>query len=452
MRDAIRVFIAEPYHCRVFNLSLGSPEPLLTGPNKRQGSWAEALDVIARECKVLLVVSAGNHSTPIATATTDAEKALVTYPDYLFEPAARLCDPATAAIPITVGALAEHDVSEVRRGTTKDDIHRTLAKANEPTPCTRIGPGVNDAMKPEFVSYGGNDIFQGFGQHRETERIDRGVAVMSFSHEPSKQLFAYKVGTSFAAPRVSHLAALVWDRIRRDFGQDPDPNLVRAVLATAAVRPEATYSLVERKKGAVYVPHVCGYGIPDPALALESSDRRVTLVAQGSITIDKFQIFQIPVPTEFQNDARTKRIIVALAFDPPVRRRRAQYLGVDMCCYLFRSKSVDDIMEAYRAITQEERKSKSVPGAIQDSCKCNFDPTPRSLATSTLHRYEWVSKRKFQARDTFYLLVRADRNWAPADITEQDFAVAVTLESNDPRLYGVIRERIPVRQRTRLRQ
>jgi subtilisin family serine protease len=452
MRDAIRVFFAEPYNCRVFNLSLGSPDPLLTDSNKRQGSWAEALDVIAREFKVLLVVSAGNHVTPIATITSKAEAALVGYPDYLFDPAAQLCDPATAAIPITVGALAEHDVPEVRHSAGKDDIIRPLAKANEPTPSTRIGPGVNDAIKPEFVSYGGNDVFQGFRQVRETERIDRGVAVMSFSHEPAKHLFAFNVGTSFAAPRVAHLAALVWDRIRRDFGQDPDPNLVRAVLATAAVRPEATCSLVEATKGPTHIPAVCGYGIPDPDLALESGDRRVTLVAQGRITIDNFQIYQIPVPAEFQEDGKTKRIIVAMAFDPPVRRRRAQYLGVDMCCYLFRNKSVEDIIEAYRAITPEERKSKSVPSAIQGSCKCEFTPTPRSLATSTLHRYEWVSRRKLQADDTFYLLVRADRNWAAAEVTEQDFAVAVTLDSNDPRLYGVIRERIPVLQRTRLRQ
>lgn len=452
MRDAIRTFVAEPYNCRVFNLSLGSPEPLLTGSNKRQGSWAEALDVIAREFKVLLVVSAGNHETPIARFTLEAEVALVEYPDYLFEPAAGLCDPATAAIPITVGALAEHDVPEIRRSTGKDDIIRPFAKANEPTPSTRIGPGVNGAMKPEFVSYGGNDVFQGVGQTRETERIDRGVAVMSLSHEPAKHLFAFKVGTSFAAPRVAHLAALVWDRIRRDFGQDPDPNLVRAVLATAAVRPEAACALVEGKKGAAYVPHVCGYGIPDPDLALESGDRRVTLVAQGSIKIDAFQIFQVPVPKEFQDDSKSKRIVVALAFDPPVRRRRAQYIGVDMCCYLFRNKAVEEIVEAYRSISQEERKSRSVPGAIQDSSKCKLAPGIKTLSTSTLQRCEWTSKTRLNDSDTFHLLVRADRNWAPPEITEQDFGVAVTLESNNPLLYTVIRERIPVRQRSRLRR
>lgn len=452
MREAVATFVKDPYNCRVFNLSLGSPEPLLTDNNKRQGSWAEALDIIAREFKVLLIVSAGNHDAPIARTTNDAEAALAGYPDYLFEPPAGLCEPATAVIPITVGGLAEHDATEVKRSTGKDDITRAIARVNEPTPSTRIGPGVNDSLKPEFVSYGGNDVFQGFGQFRETERIDSGVAVMSFSHQPTEHLFAYKVGTSFAAPRVAHLAALVWDRIRQNFGEDPDPNLVRAVLATSAVRPEAARKLVEEKKGPEFVPHVCGYGIPDPELALESAGRRVTQVAQGKIKIDTFQIYQIPVPKEFQEYPKTKRIIVALAFDPPVRRRRAQYLGVDMCCYLIRNKTVPEIVNAYRAVTAKERKSKSYPKAIQGACKCDFEPTSSALATSTLHRYEWVSKRKLNDGDTFYLLVRADRNWAPPEIEEQDFAVAVTLESNDPRLYAAVQNRIPLRQRTRLRR
>jgi subtilisin family serine protease len=453
MRQAVEVFLAEPYNCKVFNISLGCPEPLLSDGNRRQGEWAQALDVVARDLKVLLVVSAGNHDASIATLTHDAEKALIGYPHYLFEPAAGLCDPATAAIPITVGALAEHDEPAVRKGSDKDDLVRPIAQAGQPTPSTRIGPGLNDAIKPEFVAYGGNSTFHGSGPIRSTKRIDPGVAVMSFSHRPVlDQLFAYHVGTSFAAIRVARLAALVWHRIRQDFGQDPDPNLVRAVLATATVMPEEACSLIEQTKGTDFIPRVCGYGMVDAELALESSDRRVTLVAQGSITIDTFHIFQVPVPEEFQDDSKSKRIVVALAYDPPVRRRRTQYLGVDMCCSLFRNKSVEEIVEAYRAITQEERKSKSLPGAIQDSSKCKLAPGVKALGTSTLQRCEWTSKTRLKDSDTFHLLVRADRNWAPSEITEQDFGVAVTLESNNPLLYGVIRERIPVRQRTRLRQ
>ena len=119
MREAVSAFVKEPYNCRVFNLSLGSPDPLLTAANKRQGSWAEALDIIAREFKVLLVVSAGNNNTPVTMNANDAEAALARYPDYLFDEPAGLCEPATAVIPITVGGLAEYDILEMKRSTVK---------------------------------------------------------------------------------------------------------------------------------------------------------------------------------------------------------------------------------------------------------------------------------------------------------------------------------------------
>src|SRR6266699_97069 len=60
LRTAITTFYAAPYNCRVFNLSLGSDVPALAN-NGRQNIWAEELDVLARELKVLIVISAGNR-------------------------------------------------------------------------------------------------------------------------------------------------------------------------------------------------------------------------------------------------------------------------------------------------------------------------------------------------------------------------------------------------------
>ena len=82
----------------------------------RQSLWAECLDVLAREEKVLLVVSAENPYLGTGNNARDAEEVLANYPDYLFEPDCGLCDPATAAIALTVGGIAQHDEPEVRRG------------------------------------------------------------------------------------------------------------------------------------------------------------------------------------------------------------------------------------------------------------------------------------------------------------------------------------------------
>src|ERR1019366_8055973 len=101
---------------------------------------------------------------------------------------------------------------------------------------TRIGHGINGAIKPEFVDYGGNAVFRGSGNQRTVGR-DPGVDVMSFSHLPLRQLFAYDVGTSFAAPVVARNAATLWEHLRSGLGLEPDPNLVRAVMASAAYVP-----------------------------------------------------------------------------------------------------------------------------------------------------------------------------------------------------------------------
>src|SRR5262249_19214668 len=116
MQAAIGLFKAEPYNCRVFNISLGDGRPWLRD-NHRQSIWAASLDTLAREHKVLLVVSAGNQAFGHGNTAADAEEALNDYPTYLFLPDSGLCDPATAAIAVTVGGLANHDIPATRRGT-----------------------------------------------------------------------------------------------------------------------------------------------------------------------------------------------------------------------------------------------------------------------------------------------------------------------------------------------
>jgi hypothetical protein len=277
MRDAISLFRGEPYNCRVFNLSVGVPGPWLRN-NTRQSIWAECLDFLAREQKVLIVVSAGNHNLGLGFNARDAEESLTRYPGYLLEPDCGLCDPATAAIAITVGGIAQHGETTVRRGANADFIFRVIANPFEPTPTSRVGPGINNAIKPEFVAHAGNLCFDGFGSTGRTIRDDEGMAVMSLSHRPTESLFAFDVGTSFAAPLVARTAARVWHRLREVLREEPDPNLVRAVLGSAATIPQAALDRFLPLGDEQAVRRVCGYGLIDEEFSTDSGDRRVTLV------------------------------------------------------------------------------------------------------------------------------------------------------------------------------
>lgn len=456
MRQAIEVFKAEPYNCRVFSLSLGDDRPWLRD-NRRQSQWAESLDLLARELKVLIVVSAGNQSRGVGKTVGDAEEALASYPHYLFDPECGLCEPATAAIAVTVGGIAQHDVPEVRLGRKEGDIVLPIAKAGEPLPTTRIGPGLGEAIKPEFVAYAGNWAFDGFGSTYRTIRDDPGIAMMSLSNSPLESLFSFDVGTSFAAPLVARVAAMVWHRLREVLEAEPDPNLVRSVLASSSTIPEALRARIEPLRGEDGMRQVCGYGMIDEDLAFHSGNRRVTLVTQGSISIDSFQLYEVPVPEEFRQAPGKKTITVSLAYDPPVRRRRAEYLGVEMNYALIRGKSVEEVVEAYRALTAEEkgarrRKEFTVPGSIRSPFRCDLQPGPKALEGSTLQRSEWSFQR--EQRDygeSWYLVLRAERKWAPPELTQQDFGLAVSLEAEEPRLYEFIRNRIQLRQQQRAR-
>jgi hypothetical protein len=456
MEDAIRLFRDAPYNCRVFNLSLGGSDCWLRS-NRRQSIWAECLDILARQLKVLLVVSAGNHALGTGNRASDAEEALADYPDYLFNSECGLCDPATAAIVLTVGGVAEHYEPKVRRGFNEDTIARAVAGSGEPTPTSRIGPGLNGGVKPEFVAHAGNVCFDGFGSTYRVIRDDEGLAVMSLSNRPTEELFAFDVGTSFAAPYVARIAARVWHTLREALTDEPDPNLVRAVLATAASVPGALRDRILPLRAEDGVRQVCGYGVIDQELALDSGDRRVTMVAQGRIAIDSFHLYELPAVPEFRGAPGRKRVVVALAFDPPVRRRRANYLGVEMNVLLIRGKTVDEIVDSYRSVSQEERQAarmeeRNLPAAFQAPFRCPLEPGVQTLEASTLQRSEWTFQHeKRDYGDSWYRLVRAERTWAPAEITHQEFGLAVTMEADQPQLYNLIRQRVHLRvPRTRL--
>jgi hypothetical protein len=296
-------------------------------------------------------------------------------------------------------------------------------------------------------------LFEGFGGNMRrvrTESPNAGIGVMSFCHQPIERLFSFRVGTSQAAPQTARIAALVFSQLKGVVDGDVDPNLVRAVLANSASVPDAAASRIAAVDNNDGVLRTCGYGLPDFDLALESGDRRVTLIAQGRIGVDTLLLYEIPLPEGFRKAAGKKRIITSLAFDPPVRRRRAEYLGIGMGMKLFRGKTPNEIVAAYRSITRDERKK--APGAFQSPYQCDLLPKSGVVESSTLQRREWAFSRTNDSYgDTYYLMLQARREWAPMETHDQDFGLAVTITGNEPQLYNQIQRRVRVRERLRRR-
>lgn len=449
IREAIETFRKPPHECRVFNLSLGDCDAALVRTKGRQTRWAEALDVLARELEVLLVVSAGNRAEVCTIRTAEAEQVVTGYPRYLCEPAAGLNDPATAAIAVTVGAIADRNTPSIASSATSNgDIVRALAGVREPAPFTRVGPGVNGAIKPEFVAVGGNLVFDGYGNNVRRIRSEPGTAVMSLGREPLRSLFAWNFGTSFAAPAIARAAAIVWAELTTQLGRSPHPNLVRAVLASSASVPTEAAECLGKLSEKRAVLRVCGYGVPDLELARRSADRRVTMIADEEITLDHFQIFPIPVPPEFVCAPGTKHVSVSLAFDPPVRARRADYLGVEMHFDVIRGKDLEEIVKAYKKVAADEEVG-TITGASRIPLTPKATGAPgRKKSTLQKAAFELKRQPKKDYGETYYVVVRAERKpWLPPTVTMQRYALAVVLEADAPELYATVRQRLAQRQR-----
>ncbi len=451
IRQSLETFTREPYNCRIYNLSFGRRQ---AWDKCKQTSWGEALDNLAREYQVLFVVSSGNNPCLKNMRDSDgtADKNFALYHSCLTTDEWRICDPATAALALTVGAMTEWDVPKL-----DDDIRKSVAKKNQPSPFSRSGPGVLNAMKPDFLDSGGNLVFQGYGSMRWIGE-DQTVSVISLHNDPTQNLFSTDIGTSYAAPRVARIAALTEWQLWQDLGERPHPNLVRAVMATAAVIPEAAKQLF----GNDDVYRACGYGRVNEKDAVQSRGNRVLLCASSEVEIDHFSIFRVPIPVEFLEAKGEKKITIALAFDPPVRARRHDYLGVEMGFKLVRGKSLDEITEAYGKFTDEERKNEKVREPIEAKFIAKLSPTDslqtvgisRKRSTLQCASHRWSITRNSETygqHGEWYVVVRAENRWAKSEIETQSFAVAVAIEANTDQLYNLIRQRIQIQPRIQVR-
>ena len=427
MREAINRLRAD-FGCRIFVISLGDVRA--RNEPGRVGPWAATLDELARELDVLIFVSAGNRCPRAGAAV---EQGITEYPAYLLEPANRLCEPAGAANVITVGSLAHSSGLGARHA---HDAHvRSITNAFEPSPFTRTGPGAGGIRKPDFVDIGGTLVFDAPSARLQGAPMFPEAGLITLNHEFLRQLVTSGNGTSYAAPMLANKAAYLLRRFPW-----ATSNLIRALLAGAAAIPAPSANAL-RGFDEDAKARICGNGLVDTLRAAYSDDHRVVLFAQDRLGINEFAVYRVPIPAEFQTNGR-RTIRVALAFDPPVRRTRAEYIGTKMNFRLLRGCEVDDVFEHFRARNEEEGDPPNIPSRF----KCGLEPGPNSRDRNTLQTAAKTFTRETTAYGgEYFLVVRCIGGWAEEQEISQNFAVTVELEHQPAtQLYARLRQRIRV--------
>lgn len=420
----------EAHGVRVFILSVTKGDPY-AGPHV--SLLTERLDDLIRERDLIVIVPTGNHLASVQTATMNSgHHALRDYPAYALDRAARVAEPATAALALTVGSVARSEGAATLAGTTALG-YQAIAPANGLSPFSRSGPGAFKGIKPDLVHYGGNWIVRPTG---ELGVGDAGASVVSLVVTDTR-LFGVGNGTSYAAPRVARLAADVLAAYPGSSG-----NLVRALVGLSARVPEPVAEAFGTD-----AHRTSGYGFPTIDRAVASTSSRVVLMGEFQMSTDTVAVHPLPIPRAFNAGRARRGIRVALAFDPPVRRTRREYLAGEMRFDLLRASSPEEIASWYRR--QPVVDPEKLPG---DRRRIPLKPGSSITGNSTL-MVRSVKRSLFPEDDgdTYYLAVtHSSRPWATEG--RQGYALAVELEEEerqDVDLYVELQQRVRPRVRVR---
>lgn len=440
VEQAIR-HLHQQHGIKVFNLSVGYSEPF---SEIHVGPLTETIDDLVRELKIVVVVPTGNAGIGLNARTAGGHHIIDDKPHFFFTPEHRLSEPGPAALAVTVGSMA---LSGAPAEMPNRFGWRAAAGPDEASPFSRGGPGLGTTQsrtnKPELAHYGGNVVVNDTGN---AVRNDPGASIVSTSSRLGDgRLFASVNGTSFAAPAVARIAADIAHEYPEASG-----NLIRALLATSAELPAPAAALPEPYRR----QRVYGYGKPTRERAVASDSTRATMTFDGAMSIDTVQIHPFPVPEIFRRGSGGERsIAVALAFDPPVRRQRREYLAGSMKVDIYRDIDPDELAEIL--IRQDPDDSSDM---VTDRRRLTLDPGSNSFTNSTLQLRRWRARNSFVNDDeTFYVVVtHKAQTWARNEPSyeDQSYALAVTLEDQslvEADLHQLLTQQVRLPARLRVR-
>ena len=136
------------------------------------------------------------------------------------------------------------------------------------------GWGIWQTIKPEVVEYGG-DLVKDESTPPKITYFESVICPELVRSTPSggPAISSNQVGTSFAAPKVSHIAACLAAEL-------PNENclLYRALIVQSARWPEWTR---DENIDKLDIIRQIGYGIPNIDRALGNSANRITLITRG---------------------------------------------------------------------------------------------------------------------------------------------------------------------------
>ncbi|GAB2712527.1 hypothetical protein GCM10011495_06710 [Hymenobacter frigidus] len=297
-----------PSGTRLFNLSVQTPGPCRL---KHMSSWAAEIDQLSFEHDVLFITSAGNISaTGSHPNRLSVEQHLAAgrhYPDYLSESACRIGNPAQSLQALTVGSVSYERINTL--------AHTSFGEHQEPSAFSRSGLGIWGVIKPDVVEYGGDLVQTASGNFvfNVPDALPE-LVTSTFGGHPA--VARTEPGTSFAAPKVTHIAAALQQVL-----PDSSTLMYRALIVQSAQWPIALENATQQEK--LFHLRTLGYGIPDKDRAIQNSDARVTFITEDQLSASSAHLYQVKLnQLNGLEDETLYRLEVTLSYAARPRRTR----------------------------------------------------------------------------------------------------------------------------------
>ena len=421
--------IIEIYHgqkrTRIFNHSIAAKDPCDT---KFMSPWASAIDQLTWQNDILFIVAAGNLPSDARIDLTrcsvpDHLAANQPYPDYILEDSCQIANPAQSLMALTVGSISLQSYRV-------PPYYSFAEEADRPSAFSRYGLGIWETIKPEVVEYGGDFVTDGGNPPNVTWPKEVCPELVRSTLGGGPTIASDDVGTSFAAPKVSHIAACIAAEL---------PNesclLYRALIVQSARWP-AWAANSQNKKDVI---RQIGYGIPSLDRALENRPNRITLITQGinKIKAREARIYQVQLPEIMQSQGEEIEILVEVTLSYKAqprrtRRNRRKYLSnwLDWDC----SKRGEDpdsfmdrILKEYNA-PEDAEKGEGIFSWVLGKQNNYGQIREVSRGAGTIQK-DWAYVKSHQLREAFCIGVVGHPGWDNDPDAEVPYSLVVSFEA-----------------------
>ncbi len=423
--------IVEFYHSktktRIFNHSITGSVPCRT---QYMSSWAAGIDNLTWEKDILFIVAAGNlplSGGRIGYTRLSVQEHLAANrlcPDYLVENSCRIANPAQSFQSLTVGSISLASYRELSSS--------SISQKDKPSAFSCSGLGIWGTIKPEVVEYGGDLVKDESIPPNITSPKEVCPELVRSTLNGGPGVAADNIGTSFAAPKVSHIAA----RLAAELS-DESCLLYRALIVQSARWPEWTMAEDVNK---LHVIRQIGYGIPNLDRALGNSPNRITLITRGNrpIKAKEAHVYQVKLPEGLRSQGEEHEILVEVTLSYKAqprrtRRNRRKYLStwLDWDC----SKKGENpekflarILKEYDAPEDAEKGEEGFKWTIGKRAKNygKIDGVSRSAGTI---QKDWTIVKSFELREAFCIAVVGHEGWNNDPDAEAPYSLVISFEA-----------------------